>query len=150
MNCIIFYKSVHHGNTKKLLEKFSEKESVSLYDISVNNECTLDLNQFDVMGFASGIAFGKYYPQVLEFMRKNLPEGRKVFFVHTAGNPKEKYSIEARKTAEGKGCTCLGTFCCKGFDTFGIFKMFGGIAKGHPNEKDIENLLDFYNRRIKQ
>ena len=32
-------------------------------------------------------------------------------------------------------------FGCKGYDTFGPFKLFGGIAKGHPDEDDIKKQL---------
>lgn len=28
-------------------------------------------------------------------------------------------------------------FPCRGFDTFDPFKKIGGVAKGHPNEKDL-------------
>lgn len=38
----------------------------------------------------------------------------------------------------------LGEFSCKGYDTFGPFKLVGGIAKGHPDERDLENARKFY------
>ena len=28
-------------------------------------------------------------------------------------------------------------------DTFGPFKLVGGIAKGHPDEEDIKNAVEF-------
>ena len=31
----------------------------------------------------------------------------------------------------------VGRFSCKGFDTFGPFKLIGGVSKGHLDEKDI-------------
>lgn len=31
-----------------------------------------------------------------------------------------------------------GEYSCLGFDTFGPFKLFGGIAKGHPSQDEIE------------
>ena len=37
----------------------------------------------------------------------------------------------------------VGKFGCKGYDTFGPFKLVGGIAKGHPNEEDMINAADF-------
>lgn len=37
-----------------------------------------------------------------------------------------------------------GTFTCRGFDTFGPFRLIGGIAKGHPNEKELEKARAFY------
>ena len=38
----------------------------------------------------------------------------------------------------------MGQFGCLGYDTFGPFKLVGGIAKGHPDEKDLENVRRFY------
>ena len=31
----------------------------------------------------------------------------------------------------------------KGYDTFGPFKLVGDIAKGHPDDKDIRNAVEF-------
>ena len=31
-----------------------------------------------------------------------------------------------------------------GFDTFGPFKLVGGIAKGHPDEDEIRGAVEFY------
>lgn len=38
----------------------------------------------------------------------------------------------------------LGEFGCKGYDTFGPFKLVGGIAKGRPNERDLEKAQAFF------
>ena len=38
----------------------------------------------------------------------------------------------------------LGEFGCKGYDTFGPFKLVGGIAKGHPNARDLERARKFF------
>ena len=49
-----------------------------------------------------------------------------------------------RRIAVKKGCPVLGEFSCKGYDTFGPFKLVGGIAKGHPDEQDFANARKFY------
>ncbi|WP_305153276.1 hypothetical protein [uncultured Dubosiella sp.] len=38
----------------------------------------------------------------------------------------------------------IGAFGCRGFDTFGPFKWIGGIAKGRPDQKDVENAVCFF------
>ena len=38
----------------------------------------------------------------------------------------------------------IGKFFCKGYDTYGPFKLVGGIAKGHPDEKDLMAAVEFY------
>ena len=45
-----------------------------------------------------------------------------------------------------KNSTVIGKFPCKGYDTYGLFKLVGGITKGHPNEKDLKEAVDFYER----
>jgi len=42
-----------------------------------------------------------------------------------------------------KGFDVIKEFSCKGFDTVGPFKFIGGISKGRPNEKDLENAKNF-------
>ena len=43
-----------------------------------------------------------------------------------------------------------GKFSCKGYDTFGPFKLVGGIAKGHPNDKDLADAVTFYKGIIRR
>ena len=42
-----------------------------------------------------------------------------------------------------KQASVVGKFGCKGYDTFGPFKLVGGIAKGHPDDIDIQNAVGF-------
>ncbi|HEX2938597.1 MAG TPA: hypothetical protein VHO66_06735, partial [Ruminiclostridium sp.] len=42
-----------------------------------------------------------------------------------------------------KGGEIAGSFNCRGYDTYGPFKLVGGIAKGHPNENDFAEAEDF-------
>lgn len=46
--------------------------------------------------------------------------------------------------AREKNCPIRGEFSCKGYDTFGSFKLVGSIAKGHPDERDLENARSFF------
>ena len=38
----------------------------------------------------------------------------------------------------------LGEYGCLGFDTFGPFKLIGGLKKGHPTAEEIRGAVDFY------
>ena len=141
-NTVIVYASKHHGNTKKLLEAIAEQEDVELLDIAENEQ--YDLSGYDRIGIASGIAYGKYYPQMLKFIENNLPCDKDVFYIHTAGDPRENHADSEKKIAEEKNCRCLGVFYCKGFDTFGPFKLVGGINKNRQNTEDMEQAVQFY------
>ena len=46
--------------------------------------------------------------------------------------------------ARSRGCPVLGEFGCRGYDTFGPFRLVGGIAKGRPDARDLENARAFY------
>ena len=45
---------------------------------------------------------------------------------------------------KGKHCNELGRYQCKGFDTYGPFKLVGGLQKGHPTYEEIQGAVDFY------
>lgn len=144
MKTAIVYVSTHHGNTKKLVDAIATCSDVSVIDAAVQKDH--DLSIYDCIGFASGIAYSKYYPQMLKFIENNLPEGKKVFFIHTAGDPREKHNASAKAISDAKHCECLGTYFCKGFDTYGPFKLIGGIGKGHPDESEIAGAVEFYKK----
>ncbi|MCR4764350.1 MAG: flavodoxin [Lachnospiraceae bacterium] len=114
MKTAIAYYSEHHGNTKKLLDAIC----------AVDKEVTL-IN-------------------VTEKREVNLPSEKPVFFIATCGNPIKSYFKSIRKVANDKRCNVLGEYLCLGFDTFGPFKLVGGIQKGHPTEKEIQDAVEFY------
>ena len=90
---------------------------------------------------ASGIYFSKFHQSILEFAEKNLPNDKKIFLICTYGGSANYKSIE--QILDKKHASVVGKFGCKGYDTFGPFKLVGGIAKGHPNEEDMKNAVDF-------
>ena len=59
----------------------------------------------------------------------------------TYGGSANYKSIE--QILDKKRSKVIGKFGCKGYDTFGPFKLVGGIAKGHPDEEDIKNAVEF-------
>ena len=64
------------------------------------------------------------------------------------GGTKGSGSKALRRIAEDKGGPVLGEFGCRGYDTFGPFKLVGGLAKGRPNERDLEQARAFYQTRV--
>lgn len=143
MKTIIVYESTHHGNTKKLVDAICAKCGIPA--VSIENASGVDFAQYDTIGIASGIAFGKFYKATEAFASDKLPEGKSVFFLYTCGaNDNDKFANHITKTVKGKGCKVLGTYHCTGFDTFGPFRLVGGIAKGHPSEDEINGAVKFY------
>ena len=127
MKAIIIYESTHHGNTKKLVQAIAAKYHVET--ASIEGAESIDLSSYDRIGLASGIAFGKFYKRMEKFAEK-IPAGARVFLLYTCGNPAK----------------VVGNYGCKGYDTYGPFKLVGGIAKGHPTEEEIARAVEFYSK----
>ena len=142
MKTAIVYYSEHHGNTKKLLDAIAAKHDVTLINVTKTPET--DLSGYDRIGLASGIYYSNFAKQLLAYAEEHLPEGKDVFYIFTHGAPKGMFLNAVRKIAEAKHCRELGDYHCQGFDTFGPFKLVGGIAKGHPTEDEISGAVSFY------
>ena len=142
MKTAIVYYSKHHENTKKLLDAIAEKHEVTLIDIT--NNPTTDLSGYDRIGFASGIYYSKFQKALLKYAEEHMPEGKETFFIYTYGAEKKGYTNAIREAVSKHNAKVLGEFGCFGFNTFGPFKLIGGIAKGHPDNDDLNNALKFY------
>lgn len=144
MKTAIIYYSKHHGNTKQVLEAIQKESSdeITLLDVLENDSWNLE--DYDMIGFASGIYYSKFHKKVLEVAKNNIPEGKKVFFVYTYGAEKKGYTAAINDALKDKKATVLGEFGCFGFNTFGPFKLIGGIAKNHPDRADMEHAVSFY------
>ncbi len=165
MKTLIIYISIHHKNTERIAKVMAEVLEAPLAkprEIDINS-----LAEYDLLGFGSGIYFGKHHKSLLKLVDK-LPnlKGRKVFvfstsgvsnvgnFIHNIRHKVSNFHIPLREKLVKKGLVIVGEFTCKGFDTVGPFKLIGGISKGRPNEKDLEkarkfakNLLENLHRR---
>lgn len=137
----VIYTSVHHRNTKKLLEgikKEIEIEMIPSYEVKNRN-----LLQYDIVGFASGIYAGKCHKSIIHLIHQPDKFPKKAFAICTSGLLNTNYIKRMKHLLSDNGFEVLGGFQCKGFDTFAFLKWFGGIAKGHPSEKDIQDAIAF-------
>jgi len=140
---IVFY-SQHHKNTRKLVEAIKESDpEVKLIDVSVTKVAELD--GYDRIGIASGIYFSKFAKPLMEYLTTQLPEGKEVFALYTCGQMRASYTKDIKALVEEKKGTYRGEYGCFGFDTFGPFKLVGGLQKGHPTEEEIQSAVDYYN-----
>ena len=143
MTTAIIYYSKHHGNTKKLLDAVKAADpSVMLIDVT--EQPAADLSGYDRIGMASGIYYGGFAGQLIAWAEAHLPERKDVFYIYTHGAPGGNFLKGIRAVAETKRCREIGAYRCQGYDTFGPFKLVGGIAKGHPTEEEVRAAADFY------
>lgn len=139
---VIVYASMHHGNTKKVVERIAEAQGICLIDAVHQQKA--DLTGYDRIGFASGIYFSRFHQKILKFAEENLPENKNVFLICTYGGSAAYGSM--KNILKEKHACVIGKYGCKGYDTYGLFKIVGGIAKGHPNEKDLRGAVEFMDR----
>ena len=139
MKTLIICYSYHHNNTQKVA-----KTIAGVIDAEVKTPQQVDLAElagYDLVGFGSGIYMSKPHKELLAFADM-LPQTQngKAFVFSTSGQPNNgaKFHRPLREKLEAKGYTVLGEFNCTGFDTFGSFKLVGGLQKGHPNEADLK------------
>ena len=141
MKTAVCYYSRHHGNTKKVLDAMAEGTDIDLIDVT--SRMAVHLEDYDCIGFASGIYYSKFQETVLDFARQYLPQNKEVFFVYTCGPRRRRYTQTKSERAPARRPNILGEYGCRGFDTFGPFKLIGGIAKGHPNAKELQEAKRF-------
>ena len=140
MKTAIVYYSKHHGNTKKLIDAITTSDTTLL---DVTKISTADLTPYDLIIFASGIYYSQFEKRVMVFIENNLPAGKKTALLYTYGAKRDSYTKKITESIQRKGSTVIGSYGCLGFDTFGPFKLVGGIAKGHPNTDEIDGAVKF-------
>ncbi len=146
MKTAIIFESYHHGNTEKVCKVIGQKYDITLMNAKGNIE---DLEKYDLIGFASGVAYGKYYKAVTDAIRNKLPQSKQVFFIYTCGKLSKDYTAEVKKIAAEKNCKILGVYGCKGYDTFGPLKLIGGINKESPTEGELNDAVLFFENILK-
>ena len=145
MESMIVYASRHHGNTEKVVRYLEER-----YEITVVNgeEATaIDGAAYDLIGFASGIDFGKFYPPITELAERLAP-GKFVYALYTCAKDDGKYGDQIREIAERTGGRYLGKFGCRGYNTYGPWKLIGGMNKSHPDGQELEQAATFYEQML--
>ena len=111
-----------------------------------SNKVNVDeLSNYDLIGFGSGIFMLKHHKKLFEVVC-GLPilENKKAFVFSTSGM---KHGVRFHKPLKRqlatKGFNIIKEFSCLGFDTFSLWKLFGGLNKNRPNKKDLGMASDF-------
>ena len=141
---MIILVSYHHNNTQKIAEVIAK---VINAEIKTPQQINLEeLNQYDLVGFGSGIYFWKHHKDLLELAEK-LPQqiNKKAFIFSTSANTQNtpKFHSLLREKLQSKGYTIAGEFNCAGFNTWGPLKLVGGTKKDRPNSDDLKSAEEF-------
>jgi flavodoxin len=146
MKALIIYVSVHHGNTEKVARVMANVLDADLLDVKQANVGMLA--QYDLVGFGSGIYFGKHHESLLDFA-DSLPmlRNRRAFIFSTSGLRKipfvHDFDKPLRRRLQRKGFDIIGEFSCRGLDTYRATRLVGGVNKGRPSAEDLKQAEDF-------
>lgn len=148
MKAIILYRSKHHGNTLKLVEAIANTfDDVDTLDVATlgKNEVP-DLSAYHIIGVASGIYYGQFDRDLKRVVQAALKSGDKVFALLTYGGEDKWYVRDIDGLCRVCQADLLTSYGCPGYDTWGPFKLKGGVNKGHPTEEEIQGAVNFYRR----
>ncbi len=141
MKALVVFVSVEHGNTEKVARAIGE---VLGADIRKADEVEPNsLSNYDLIGFGSGIFKGKFHPALIKLVDALPPMKSEAFIFSTGGYGNDREHPQLKEKLRSKGVTALDGFACKGWDTYGPFKLMGGINKGRPNEEDLNRAREF-------
>jgi len=135
MKTLIVYTSVHHQNTEKVAEVMAEEIKADL--IPTEKVQPETIATYDLIGFGSGIYFGKHHKTLLRFVESLPPVSQKTAFVFSTCGDGKMHHTALKEKLVNRGFVIVDEFCCRGWDTVGPLKLFGGINKGRPDEKDL-------------
>lgn len=141
MKTLIVCISVHHGNTQKVAESMAGALGADILKPQEVDEKTV--SKYDFIGFGSGIFYFKHHAALLELVDRLPSLGKKAFVFSTSGAGSEKQHTTLRKKLSEKGFDIAGEFSCKGFDTWGPYKLTGGRNRGKPDKNDLDNARIF-------
>ncbi|MEW2252662.1 flavodoxin family protein [Streptomyces sp. NPDC006975] len=138
MSAVIVCASVSHGNTRRVADVMARVLGATV--VSPEDAEPARLAEAELVGFGSGVFYGKLHPR-LTSCAEVLPGGRgRAFVFATSGLPEVPLMPFTRplvRLLEGKGFSVVGSFSCRGLDTWMPFKLVGGIRKQRPNADDL-------------
>jgi len=146
MKTLILYFSVHHGNTEKVARAMANVLGADLLPVQQVDADTLE--RYDLIGFGSGIYFGRHHESLLDLVQK-LPavKDKKAFIFSTSGLRKipffHDFDRPLRERLQHKGFNIAGEFSCRGLDTYRATRLVGGVNKGRPNAEDLKQAEEF-------
>lgn len=148
MNSLVIVSSYHHGNTEKIAKVIADVLGAKV--MRTQETDPVAMVGFDLIGFGSGIYGGMHDVALLELVdklpRSQVPERKAFIFSTSAIMGKEKVANDhgtLRENLQAIGYEIIDEFACKGYNTNSFLKYIGGMNRGRPNDKDLQNAEEF-------
>ena len=84
MKLLLIVQSNHQQNTLKIAEAMAEVAPITV--VELENVKNYKLSEYDIVGFGSGIYFGKHDKALFEFVKSLCNEERYCFVISTSGS----------------------------------------------------------------
>ena len=146
MKVLIICLSVHHGNTGKVAAVLAGELNATI--IRPSEVDVSKLGAYDLIGFGSGIYHHSHHRSLIDLAEK-LPRMEKPAFIFSTrayGKPlparREDHS-NLRERLEARDYRIVGEFSCRGWSTFSVMRLFGGVNRGSPGEKELAEARHF-------
>lgn len=140
MKVVIVCVSVSHGNTARVADALAEVLGARV--VGPEEIDPADLESCDLVGFGSGIFGMDFHPRLRRFVEEMPSKWRSKAFVFTTSGlpepPFRRYTRGLARSLGRKGFEVVGTFSCRGFDTWLPFRLVGGIGRNRPGTADLE------------
>ena len=150
MKSLIVLYSYHHKNTEKIANAIAKVLEAEIKSPQQTNP--VELKNYDLVGFGSGIYGEKLHKSILDLVDK-LPHviNKNVFIFSTSAIAEKNSNHKTlRKKLQSKGYEIVDEFNCRGFNTNSFLKFFGGMNKGRPNAEDLKNAEEFAQNLLKK
>jgi flavodoxin len=140
MKAAVVCVSVSHGNTARVADVIAEELGAEVLTPDAAAEL---LDHCDLLGVGSGIFAMAFHPRLRRFVDDlpTAPPGAKAFVFWTSGTgelPFWPYGHRLSGRLTAKGYEVVGSFSCRGWDTWWPLRVVGGINKGRPNQADLD------------
>jgi flavodoxin len=146
MKSLLIVFSYHHKSTEKIANVFAKVlDAQTMTPKQIRPE---ELQEYTLIGFGSGIYDAKHHTDLLDLV-DTLPQvtNKKAFIFSTSSHIGEDQVVKdhsmLREKLESKGYAVVDEFSCKGFNTNGFLRYFGGMNKGRPNAEDLKHAEEF-------
>jgi flavodoxin len=146
MKSLLIVFSYHHKSTEKIANVFAKVlDAQTRTPKQIRPE---ELQEYTLIGFGSGIYDAKHHTDLLDLV-DTLPQvtNKKAFIFSTSSHIGEDQVVKdhsmLREKLESKGYAVVDEFSCKGFNTNGFLRYFGGMNKGRPNAEDLKHAEEF-------
>ncbi len=145
MKTLIVCVSVAHGNTRRLAAAIADELHATVMEPEeVDAKLIAD---YDLIGFGSGIYAMSFHRRLREFVKALPPSnGQHTFVFATSGSPELpllSFTHPLKHQLAHKGFDVMGSFTCRGLDTWGPLQLIGGFNRGRPNDADLDRARRF-------